>query len=83
MKPTKRWTPLDQQTYRITWRDGNVWVLHATPAGKYPWLLTNDDGATQEIGVSGTVAAQAMAEFWLDVSSLYAPVAPTALRAAA
>lgn len=83
MKPTNRWTALDRQTYRITWR-GMTWTLAATPGAKYPWLLTNTDGIAQEIGQPDATDARGMAEFWLEISTLCGPATPWApLRAAA
>lgn len=83
MKPIKRWTALDRQTFRLKWR-GMTWTLAATPRAKYPWLLSDGDGATQEIGQRDTADAQGMAEFWLEVNSLYGSLAaPKPVRAAA
>jgi len=67
MKPTMQWVALGRQTYRVTWQ-GVPWTLEATPIDKYPWRLLNGAGVTREIGTREVVGAQAMAEFWLNVT---------------
>jgi hypothetical protein len=71
MEPQKLWKSLDRQTYRLTWQDGTVWTLTATPGDKYPWMLRNKNGVKQEIGPRDIEAAQAMAEFWLEATALH------------
>lgn len=68
-RPVLRWRALNRTKYRLSW-NGDTWTLQATPKAKYPWLLSNTKGVTQEIGAPEIKAAQAMAELWLRLEPL-------------
>ena len=65
--PRKRWHPLGDGSFRLS-LNGSVWLLTPTPGRKYPWLLHGEDGTEREIGMKNPAAAQAMAEFDIEVS---------------
>ena len=65
--PKKRWHPLGDGSFRLS-HDDSVWLLVPTPKNKYPWLLRRTNGTEQQIGAKDVRAAQAMAEFDIEIT---------------